>query len=69
MPELEPGSITGCRVVGAANTSQIHSLHTFIAARPSLVPDTSAPLLIPLKGAAATRDAGDLGVFCMDYYL
>lgn len=73
MPELEPGNRTGWRVDGAASTSQIHSLHKFIAARPSPSgsqgPDTSAPLLIPLKGAAATGDTGDMGVFCMDYHL
>lgn len=31
-------------------------------------PDT-APLLVPLKEAAATGDAGDMGMFCMGYHL
>lgn len=73
MPELEPANRVGWTVDRAANTSQIHSLHTLIAARPSQsgpqVLDTSAPLLIPLKGAAATGDTGDMGMFCMDYCL
>lgn len=61
---------------GAANTSQIRSLSALIAAGPLALrfqialpfPD-SIPLLIPLEGAAATGDTGDMGMFCMDCHL